>query len=48
MYAAPAELIVVSVPAVKPKETIAPPLTVILTTAPDDVPWLVPSPYTAA
>ena len=38
VYPAPASLIVVSEPAVNPNDCIAPPDTVILTIAPDDVP----------
>ena len=38
VYPAPAELIVVSVPAVKPKSANAPPETVARTIAPEDVP----------
>ena len=44
VYAAPAAFNVVSVPADKPKDAIMPPVIVIRTTAPEEVPWLVPSP----
>ena len=48
MYPEPPELIVVSVPAVRPKDCIVFDATVILMTAPEDVPAFAPSPWTAA
>jgi hypothetical protein len=44
VYPEPPELIVVSVPAVRPKDCIAFDATVILMTAPEDVPAFAPSP----
>ena len=48
VYPAPPEWIVVSVPVVNPNDAREPDVTVIRMIAPDEVPWLVPSPKTAA